>query len=102
MSKKVTLKNKPLVPIPGNSEKEELEMEMLENQSLIQKKIALAQSHHAPIIIELVKDILKKVPLVGESEWETVRNAIIMDTSSTILRDLVDYLEEIKKGGLVK
>jgi hypothetical protein len=76
-------------------------MEELTNQSLVQKKIALAQSEHAPIIIELMKDIMMKVPLVDDkSEWKSIVNMITLDTQSTMLRNMVDYLEDIKKGGL--
>jgi len=69
------------------------------NQSLIQKKIALAQSEHAPIVIELMKDIMSKIELVDEkSEWKTIVNTITLDTQSTMLRNMVDYLEDIRKG----
>ena len=73
------------------------------NQSLTQKKIALAQSEHAPIIIELMKDIMSKIPLVDEkSEWKTICNTITLDTQSTMLRAMVDYLEDIRKGSLLE
>jgi cell fate (sporulation/competence/biofilm development) regulator YmcA (YheA/YmcA/DUF963 family) len=73
------------------------------NQSLIQKKIALAQSEHAPVIIELMKDIMSKIPLVDDkSEWKTIVNTITLDTQSTMLRAMVDYLEDIKKGSLLE
>lgn len=76
-------------------------MEEQINQSLIQKKIILAQSEHAPIIIELMKDIMLKIPLVDDkSEWKTIVNTITLDTQSTMLRAMVDYLEDIKKGSL--
>jgi hypothetical protein len=71
------------------------------DQSLIQKKIALAQSEHAPVIIELMKDIMSQIPLVDEkSEWKTIVNTITLDTQSTMLRAMVDYLEDIRKGVL--
>lgn len=71
-------------------------------QSLKQKKIALAQSEHAPIIIELMKDCITQVPLVDDkSEWKTIVNTITLDTQSTMLRTMVDYLENIRKGGLI-
>ena len=70
-------------------------------QTLTQKKIALAQSPLAPVILELMKDCAQKVPLVGKDEWETIKNAIIMDTTSTLLSEMVDYLEKIRQGGLI-
>ena len=98
---KKQLKNKPIIPLPEIPENDVVGIEISEQQSLNQQKIALAQSIFAPILVELVKDVLKQVPIVGNSEWETVRNAIIVDTSSTILRDLVDHLEQIKRGSLI-
>lgn len=72
----------------------------MEEQSLTQKKIALAQSEHASTVIELMKDIMSHAPLVGKTEWETIVNAITLDTQGTLLRGMVDYLEEIRKGKL--
>ena len=72
---------------------------MENEQNLKQKKIMLAQSEHAPVIIELMKDIMSKIPLVDDkSEWKTIVNTITLDTQSTMLRNMVDYLEEIRKG----
>lgn len=76
--------------------------EMLQNQSLLQKKIALAQSEHSAVIIELIRDVAQKVPLIGKDEWETAKNAVIIDTTSTLMTDMVDYLERIKRGELLK
>lgn len=69
-------------------------------QSLKQKKIALATSEHASIIIELLKDCMPQPRLVAKTEWETIVNAITMETNGTILRTMVDYLEDIRKGSL--
>lgn len=64
-----------------------------------QRKIALAQSEHAPVIIELMKDCIAQIPIVDDkSQWKTIVNAITLDTQSTMLRSMVDYLEEIRKG----
>jgi hypothetical protein len=75
-------------------------MEPEQNQSLKQKKIALAQSEHAPTVIELLKDCMEQPQLVGDTEFATVKNAITLDVQSNILRKMVDYLEEIRKGAL--
>lgn len=75
--------------------------EQLENQSLIQKKIALAQSEHASVIIELIRDVAQKVPLIGKDEWETAKNAVIIDTTSTLMTEMVDYLDRIRRGELL-
>lgn len=99
MNKKKKLP-KVAAPIPDVPENEASSVGDSE-QTLKQQKIALAQSSFAPTVIELVKDVLKNVPLIGKDQWETTKNAIILDTSSEILRDLVDHLENIKRGGLI-
>lgn len=73
----------------------------MENElSLKQKKITLATSEHAPIIIELMKDCMPQVPIVADTEWKTIVNAITLEVQGTMLRTMVDYLEEIRKGSL--
>lgn len=69
-------------------------------QNLVQKKIALAQSDHAPIIIELLKDCMPQTPIVGKTQFETLVNAVTLEANSTMLRNMVDYLESIRKGAL--
>jgi predicted secreted Zn-dependent protease len=73
---------------------------MENEQSIKQKKIALAQSEHASTIIELMKDIMPQTPLVAKTEWETIVNAVTLEVHGTMLRKMVDYLEEIRKGTL--
>ncbi len=99
-TKKKTIKKKvPVVVKPEQEEEVEDDLD-LPVQSMNQQKILLANSPQAAVMIELIKDILQKPPLVGNSEFETMRNAIIIDTSSSILRDMVDYLESIRRGAL--
>jgi len=69
-------------------------------QSLKQKKIALAQSEHAPIVIELMKDCIVQVPIIADTEWRTIVNALTLEIQSTMLRDMVDLLEKIRTGSL--
>lgn len=69
-------------------------------QSLKQRKISLATSEHAPTIIELMKDCMPQVPIVAETEWKTIVNAITLEVQGTMLRRMVDYLEDIRKGSL--
>lgn len=74
---------------------------MENEQSLKQKKIALAQSEHASIIIELMKDCTDQNELIDrKSEWGTIVNTLTLDAQSTMIRRMVDYLEEIRKGSL--
>lgn len=80
----------------------ELSQEELEVQSMKQKKIKLATSEYAMVVLEIIRDCAQKVPLIGRDQFETTKNAIIMDTTSTLMRDVVEYFEEIKKGVLHK
>lgn len=74
---------------------------MEENQSLVQKKIALAQSEHAPTIIELMKDCMEQNHgIIADTEFKTLVNAITLDVQGTMLRNMVDHLENIRKGSL--
>lgn len=73
---------------------------MEDNQNLKQKKIILATSEHAPIVIELMKDCMTKTPIVEDTEWKTIVNAITLETQGTMLRTMVDYLERIRQGSL--
>ena len=70
------------------------------NQTLIQKKIALAQSEHASTIIELMKDCMEQNPIVSDTEWKTIVNAVTLETQGTMLRSMVDLLEKIRAGQL--
>jgi hypothetical protein len=74
----------------------------MEDQTLTQKKIILAQSEHAPIIIELMKDCMEQVPIIADTEWKTIVNAITLEVQSTMLRNMVDHLEDIRQGALLK
>jgi len=75
-------------------------MDPISEQTMKQKKIALAQSEHAPIVIELLKDCIDQTPLVADTEFATIKNAITFDVQSTMLRKMVDLLEDIRQGKL--
>jgi hypothetical protein len=79
-------------PAPELSEEEQ------QAQSLKQMKIKLATSEYAPIVIEIIRDCARKVPLIGKDQFETTVNAITMDVTSTLMRDVVEYFDNIKKG----
>jgi len=72
----------------------------MEDQTLDQRKIALAQSEHAPVVLELMKDCLSHKPLVADNEWETIVNTITLDVQSTMMKSMADHLEGIKNGSL--
>ena len=75
-------------------------LDPITEQSMKQKKILLAQSEHAPIVIELMKDCIEQIPLVGDTEFQTMKNAITFDVQSSMLRRMVDLLENIRQGSL--
>lgn len=70
------------------------------NQTVKQKMIALAQGGNDEAIIQLIKDVIPQTPLVADTEWRTIVNAITIDVTSSILRDVVDRLKFIREGGL--
>jgi hypothetical protein len=80
--------------------KDKLKNYMENEQNLKQKKILLATSEHAPVLIELMKDCMPQVPIIADTEWKTIVNAITLEVHGTMLRRMVDYLEEIRKGSL--
>jgi hypothetical protein len=41
---------------------------------------------------------MSQTPIVAKTEWETIVNAITLEVQGTMLRSMVDYLEEIRKG----
>ena len=77
--------------------KEKYNMEESE-QSLKQKKIALAQSEHARTVIELMRDCTKKNPIIVDTEWGTIVNAITLEVEGDLMRRVMDYIEDIRKG----
>lgn len=69
-------------------------------QSLTQRIISLATSEHASTVFELLKQVMQQPNLVGETEFETVKNAITLDVQANILKEVVDYLDKARKGEL--
>lgn len=73
---------------------------MENEQTIKQRKIALAQSEHASVIVELMKDVTAKTPIIADTEWQTIVNALTLEIQSTMMRDMVDYIERIRQGVL--
>lgn len=74
--------------------------EILENQSLIQKKIAFAQSGHLEAVVQLLRESAGEQKLVGDTEFETVKNAITLEANSTLITNFINLIDHIKQGGL--
>lgn len=69
-------------------------------QSLKQKKIALAQSEHGFIIAELLKDCRTNNPIIADTEWATIVNSLTLEIESNLILRLVDYVNRIREGQL--
>lgn len=69
-------------------------------QTLKQKKIAFAQSEHLEAVLAILKDSAGQQKLVGETEFETIKNAITLDSNSTMIKNFINLIDHIKKGGL--
>lgn len=73
-----------------------------QNETMMQKKARLAQGDLAPAAIEILKECMKQLPLVADSEFQTVVNAIRMDTQSDIIIEFIKRLEEIREQGIIR
>jgi len=73
-------------------------MEEVINVTLKQKLIALAQSEHASSVVELIRLCRPNVPLVAGTEWQTIVNAITIDTHGTIMLGVANLIDSIKRG----
>lgn len=74
--------------------------EEVSQQSLKQQKIVFANEKHDAVLVEILKDCMGQNILIAETEFKTIVNAITLDVQSNLLRRVVDYLEEIRKGSL--
>ena len=72
----------------------------MEEQTLTQRKIALAQSEHFSTIIELMRDITTKTPIIADTEYKTLLNAITLEVEANMMVRMTDYLDKIRKGFL--
>lgn len=72
----------------------------IEQQTLVQKKVAFSNSPHIEAVLAILKDCCAGQKLVGETEFETVKNAITMDAQAQMIIDFVAALDRIKKGEL--
>lgn len=71
------------------------------DQTLKQRKIALAQSEHSGAIVDLMKDCTTPiVDIIAKTEFETLVNAITMEVEGRMMAKMVDYIERIRAGAL--
>jgi hypothetical protein len=74
---------------------------MPEDQSVLQKKIAFAQSEHVAGAVEVLRACVKQRPLVGETEYATVVNAVTLDAQMSLILSFIASIDEIKQGKLL-
>jgi hypothetical protein len=72
------------------------------NQSLVQKKIAFANnSESVEAVLAILREVMGTPKLVGDTEFETLRNAITLDAQSELVVQFINKIDHIKSGGLV-
>lgn len=72
-----------------------------ETQSSKQKKIAFAQSEHIEAVLTILKEVSRQEKLVGDTEYETIVNAVTMDAQGDMIIRFINTIDFIKKGGLL-
>lgn len=72
----------------------------LKIQTLNQKKIQFANSGHLEAVLALLKDSSNHDKLVGDTEYETVVNAVTLDAQSTLIINFINAIDQIKGGSL--
>lgn len=70
---------------------------MPEDQSILQKKIAFAQSDHIEIVIKILQECSGTPALVGETEFATIVNAVTLDAQSDLIKKFINSLDAIKQ-----
>lgn len=80
---------------------DEDEKKLPEEQTMLQRKALFANNVDLPILIQLLKECSHQGPLVGETEYETVVNAVRLDATSDIINKLIQEIDTIKRGGLI-
>ncbi len=75
--------------------------ETQENQTLRQKKIALAQGVDMSTLLVILRECSKHEKLVGDNEFQTVVNAVTLDAQSTLIIDFINTIDRIKRGELL-
>lgn len=79
---------------------EDDEKKLPEEQTANQRKAAFANSVDMGILVQLLRESCHKGPLVGETEYETVVNAVRLDSQSDLINEFINQIDTIKKGGL--
>lgn len=73
---------------------------MENEQTLKQKKIALAQSELHTMVFELMRDCRTQTAIIAETEWKSIVNALTIEIEGNLMVRVVDYIDRIRKGEL--
>lgn len=68
-----------------------------ENQNILQKKIAFANSEHVATVIHILKECGGAHGLVGQTEYETVVNAVTLDAQQDMIKNFINALDSVKQ-----
>ena len=77
------------------------EPKLPEEQTMRQRKALFANNVDVGVLVQLLRECSHQGPLVGESEYDTVVNAVRLDAQSDLITELIKQIDLIKKGGLI-
>ncbi len=71
-------------------------------QSIVQKQISFANNAEmVQAAIEIIKSSFEVIPLVGDTEYGTVVNAVKIDTQQNVMLGFLNRIEVIRQGALL-
>ena len=70
-------------------------------QSMLQRMIAIAQGDNAPVVIEILRSCVEQHPIVGETEFATVVNAVSMDAQAKLIQNVITKLESLRNAAFI-
>lgn len=71
-----------------------------ENQT-IKQRMMIVSAQYPDVVLELLKSVIPKRSLVGDSEYATVVNAVTFDVQSDIITNVGELMENIRNGSLI-
>ncbi len=70
---------------------------MPNDQLTLQKKLEFANSDHVATVIQILQESSGVPSLVGQTEYETVVNAVRLDTQQDMIKNFINNLDKIKQ-----
>lgn len=74
----------------------------LMGQTKDQQKMAFANSAHVAVVVQLLQECSTKKPLVEDTEYRTIVNAVTLDAQSNLILEFINQVNAIKGGSLFK